>query len=174
MVAKNFVSSLCQTRAYACCLSLCVAVPKYTLTPALAAVVGAAEMSRTEAVKVLWEYIRRHGLQKESDKRIVVCDAKLKKVMGGEVSGLNSVQVRCAIARHWYTHLFFCCRMGCAALLFLLPLSSLSYLLFFRPSFLIQLLNFLFLLLSSSKPSFLLFFCYLDHLFCPFPCSSSS
>lgn len=54
------------------------------LTPsaALAAVVGAAPLPRTEVVKQLWVYIKKHKLQDEANKRNINADAKLKEVFG--------------------------------------------------------------------------------------------
>lgn len=54
------------------------------LTPsaALAAVVGAAPLPRTEVVSKLWVYIKKHKLQDESNKRNINADAKLKEVFG--------------------------------------------------------------------------------------------
>ena len=54
------------------------------LTPsaALAAVVGAAPLPRTEVVSKLWVYIKKHKLQDEANKRNINADAKLKEVFG--------------------------------------------------------------------------------------------
>ncbi len=53
-----------------------------TPSAALAAVVGAAPLPRTEVVKQLWVYIKKHKLQDEANKRNVNADAKLKVVFG--------------------------------------------------------------------------------------------
>jgi len=55
-----------------------------TLTPsgALAAVVGAKALPRTEVVKKLWDYIKKNNLQDAVNKRLVNADAKLKEVFG--------------------------------------------------------------------------------------------
>lgn len=50
----------------------------YRLSDQLAEVVGKKFMPRTHVTKYLWKYIKTHGLQKESDKRMVICDGKLK------------------------------------------------------------------------------------------------
>lgn len=52
------------------------------LTPstALAAVVGATPLPRTEVVKKLWVYIKKHKLQDSANKRNINADAKLKAV----------------------------------------------------------------------------------------------
>lgn len=54
------------------------------LTPsaALAAVVGVGPLPRTEVVKQLWVYIKKHKLQDAVNKRMINADAKLKEVFG--------------------------------------------------------------------------------------------
>ncbi len=54
------------------------------LTPsaALAAVVGAAALPRTEVVSKLWAYIKKNGLQDATNKRNINADAKLKEIFG--------------------------------------------------------------------------------------------
>ena len=54
------------------------------LTPsaALAAVVGATPLARTEVVKQMWVYIKKHKLQDAVNKRMINADAKLKEVFG--------------------------------------------------------------------------------------------
>ena len=56
------------------------------LTPsaALAAVVGAKPLARTEAVKKIWGYIKANKLQDSKNRRNVNTDAKLKAVFGGK------------------------------------------------------------------------------------------
>jgi chromatin remodeling complex protein RSC6 len=51
-------------------------------SPELAAVVGAEAMPRTEVTKRLWDYIKARKLQNPANKRNVLCDEKLKAVMG--------------------------------------------------------------------------------------------
>lgn len=48
----------------------------------LAAVVGPEPLPRTEVTKRLWDYIKAHKLQNPANKRNILCDAKLKAVMG--------------------------------------------------------------------------------------------
>lgn len=54
------------------------------LTPsaALAAVVGAASIPRTQVVKKLWDYIKKNKLQDAANKRQINADDKLKAVFG--------------------------------------------------------------------------------------------
>ena len=49
---------------------------------ALAAVIGATPVPRTEVVSKLWVYIKKHGLQDAANKRNINADDKLKGVFG--------------------------------------------------------------------------------------------
>lgn len=51
-----------------------------TLSPELAAVVGAGPMPRTEVTKKIWEYIKANDLQDPANRRNINADAKLKKI----------------------------------------------------------------------------------------------
>lgn len=55
-----------------------------TISADLAAVVGKGPMPRSEVVKKLWEYIKKHDLQDAKNKRNINADAELKKVFGGK------------------------------------------------------------------------------------------
>ncbi|XP_062214515.1 upstream activation factor subunit UAF30-like [Phragmites australis] len=59
-----------------------ITLPK-PVSPALQAIVGAPEIPRTEALKRLWAYIKQHNLQDPADKKVVVCDEKLKVLFAG-------------------------------------------------------------------------------------------
>lgn len=48
----------------------------------LAAIVGEGTMPRGEVVSKVWVYIKAHKLQSPKDGRVIVADAKLKKVFG--------------------------------------------------------------------------------------------
>ena len=50
----------------------------------LAAVVGSTPASRGELTKKLWDYIKKHKLQDEKNKRNINADAALKAVFGGK------------------------------------------------------------------------------------------
>ena len=54
------------------------------LTPQgpLAAIVGASALPRGQVVAKMWDYIRANNLQKPTDKRVILADAKLKLVFG--------------------------------------------------------------------------------------------
>lgn len=51
-------------------------------SPELAAVIGPDPVPRTEVTKRLWTYIKQHNLQNPANKRNILCDEKLKAVMG--------------------------------------------------------------------------------------------
>ncbi len=52
------------------------------LTPsaALAAIVGASPLPRTEVTKKIWEYIKKNKLQDSVNRRMINADAKLKEI----------------------------------------------------------------------------------------------
>jgi chromatin remodeling complex protein RSC6 len=50
----------------------------------LAAVVGAADLSRGDVVSKMWVYIKAHNLQNPANKREIIADAKLKPIFGGK------------------------------------------------------------------------------------------
>lgn len=54
------------------------------LSDELEAVVGKGPMPRSEVVKGLWVYIKKHDLQDPKNKRNINADDKLKKVFGGK------------------------------------------------------------------------------------------
>jgi upstream activation factor subunit UAF30 len=55
-----------------------------TPSPALAAVIGAKGLPRTEAVKAIWKYIKANKLQDAKNRRMINADDKLKVVFGGK------------------------------------------------------------------------------------------
>jgi upstream activation factor subunit UAF30 len=55
--------------------------PPYRLSEELQAIVGTDILPRPQVVSKLWEYIKAHGLQNENDRREILCDEKLKKVL---------------------------------------------------------------------------------------------
>lgn len=50
------------------------------MTPSanLAAIVGEKALPRTEVIKKLWVYIKKHGLQDKKNRRAINADAKLR------------------------------------------------------------------------------------------------
>ncbi|HEX5287220.1 MAG TPA: SWIB/MDM2 domain-containing protein, partial [Polaromonas sp.] len=61
-----------------------VAKPGAGLKPsdALAAVIGAEPVARTQVIKKLWDYIKAEGLQDAANRRAINADAKLLAVFG--------------------------------------------------------------------------------------------
>ncbi|XP_021276152.1 protein TRI1-like [Herrania umbratica] len=67
------------------------------VSPEMQAVVGDPEIPRTQALKRIWAYIKERNLQDPENRRVIICDEKLKKIFGGkdrvgflEVAGLIS------------------------------------------------------------------------------------
>jgi chromatin remodeling complex protein RSC6 len=50
----------------------------------LAAVIGNDPLPRSEMVKKLWDYIRKHGLQDKDKKTLINADENLKAVFNGK------------------------------------------------------------------------------------------
>jgi chromatin remodeling complex protein RSC6 len=55
-----------------------------TPSAALAEVVGAKPLPRTEVTKKLWQYIKKNKLQDAKNRRNIHADAALKPVFGGK------------------------------------------------------------------------------------------
>ncbi|KAL7498511.1 hypothetical protein ACHAWT_006303 [Skeletonema menzelii] len=58
----------------------------YRLSDDLVAVVGKSILPRPQVTQALWKYIRENDLQNPEDKREILCDEKLKRVLGGNSS----------------------------------------------------------------------------------------
>ncbi|OHA60683.1 MAG: hypothetical protein A2556_02560 [Candidatus Vogelbacteria bacterium RIFOXYD2_FULL_44_9] len=65
----------------------------------LAAVVGNGPMPRSEVVKALWVYIKKHDLQDPKNKRNIVADANLKKVFDGK-EVVNMFEMTKLVSKH--------------------------------------------------------------------------
>lgn len=65
----------------------------------LEAVVGKGPMPRSEVVKLLWAYIKKHGLQDSKNKRNINADANLKKVFGGKET-VNMFEMTKLVSKH--------------------------------------------------------------------------
>lgn len=66
---------------------------------ALAAVVGAKPLPRTELTKKLWAYIKRNGLQDKKKKTNINADDKLKTVFGGKKT-VTMFEMTKLVSRH--------------------------------------------------------------------------
>ena len=65
----------------------------------LAEVVGPGPMPRSEVVKALWVYIKKHNLQDPSNKRNINADANLKAVFGGK-GVVNMFEMTKLVSKH--------------------------------------------------------------------------
>ena len=66
---------------------------------ALAEVVGAKPLPRTEVTKKLWAYIKKHRLQDQKNRRMINADAALKPVFGGKAS-VNMFDMTKLVGKH--------------------------------------------------------------------------
>jgi upstream activation factor subunit UAF30 len=66
---------------------------------ALAAIVGAKPLPRTEVVKKLWAYIRKNNLQDSKNRRMIHSDDKLRPVFGGK-GQLNMFEMTKYVSKH--------------------------------------------------------------------------
>ena len=68
-------------------------------SPALAEVVGAKPIPRTEVTKKLWAYIKKNKLQDQKNKRMIKSDDSLKPVFGGKAQ-VNMFEMTKLVNRH--------------------------------------------------------------------------
>lgn len=69
------------------------------LSSELEAIVGKGPMPRSEVVKALWVYIKKHNLQDAADKRVIVADEALKKVFAGQEK-VNMMKMAGLVSKH--------------------------------------------------------------------------
>jgi len=65
----------------------------------LAPVVGKGPMPRSEMVKKLWVYIKKHNLQDKKNKRNINADENLKAVFGGK-KVVNMFEMTKLVSKH--------------------------------------------------------------------------
>jgi upstream activation factor subunit UAF30 len=70
-----------------------------TISADLAPVVGKGPMPRSEVVKALWVYIKKHDLQDPKNKRNINADENLKKVFGGKAM-VNMFEMTKLVSKH--------------------------------------------------------------------------
>ena len=70
-----------------------------TPSAALAEIVGAKPMPRTEVTKKLWLYIKKNKLQDVKNKRMIKADAALKDVFGGKAT-VNMFEMTKLVSKH--------------------------------------------------------------------------
>jgi upstream activation factor subunit UAF30 len=70
-----------------------------TPTPELAHIVGSSPLSRGEAMKRLWDYIKKHNLQDPENKRRIVADDNLRPIFDNKDS-LTMFEMTAYVSRH--------------------------------------------------------------------------
>lgn len=68
-------------------------------SPELAAIVGNKPLPRTEVVKKMWEYIKKHNLQDSANKRMINSDDKLKVLFEGKKQ-ISMFEMNKYLAKH--------------------------------------------------------------------------
>lgn len=69
------------------------------VSEALAEIVGQGPMARTEVTKKLWDYIKKHKLQDQTNKRMINPDAKLAKALGSS-QPIDMFKMTSKLAKH--------------------------------------------------------------------------
>jgi chromatin remodeling complex protein RSC6 len=69
------------------------------ISETLAGVVGPGPMPRTEVTKKVWEYIKKHKLQDQANKRTINPDQKLGKVLGSN-EPIDMFKMTSKISKH--------------------------------------------------------------------------
>lgn len=72
------------------------------LSKDLEAITGPGPLGRTDVVKRVWVYIRKHSLQNPENRREILTDDALAKVMGGE-SSLSMFHISKHLQKHMST-----------------------------------------------------------------------
>ena len=68
------------------------------LSSELENVIGKGPMTRAQVTSKVWEYIKKHDLQKESDKRTIQADDKLAEVIGKD--DISMFKMTAAVSKH--------------------------------------------------------------------------
>lgn len=64
---------------------------RYNISHPLSTVIGMKQGSRLDVVAALWSYIKQHGLQDKSDRRVIRPDQALRQVFGTDTVMFQSV-----------------------------------------------------------------------------------
>jgi chromatin remodeling complex protein RSC6 len=65
----------------------------------LSAVIGSKPMPRSEVAKQIWVYIKKNGLQDQTNKRNINADDNLKKVFGGK-GQVSMFEMTALVSKH--------------------------------------------------------------------------
>ena len=69
----------------------------------LAAVVGNKQINMKTAVKKIWAYVKRKGLQDKKDGRKINLDSTLKSIVGGSKKQISMFEVAKVVSKHLVT-----------------------------------------------------------------------
>lgn len=69
-----------------------------TVSDDLEGIVGKGPMTRAQVTSKVWDYIKKHNLQKDTDKRMIVPDDKLGKVIGKDE--MSMFKMTAAVSKH--------------------------------------------------------------------------
>ena len=70
-----------------------------TPSPELAHVIGSKPLSRGDAMRKLWDYIKKHDLQDPKNKRVVRADDNLRPIFDGNDS-LSMFEMTAYVSKH--------------------------------------------------------------------------
>ena len=70
-----------------------------TPSPELAHIIGSKPLSRGEAMKKLWDYIRKHDLQDPRNRRVIRADDNLRVIFDGN-DRLSMFEMTAYVSRH--------------------------------------------------------------------------
>ena len=70
-----------------------------TPSPELVAVIGKGEVARSDAVKKLWEYVKKHNRQNPENKREILADDKLRPLFHGK-DKVTMFEMNSHLAKH--------------------------------------------------------------------------
>lgn len=70
-----------------------------TPSPELAHVIGSKPMSRGDAMRKLWDYIKKHDLQDPNNRRVVRADDNLRPIFDGNDS-LTMFEMTAYVSKH--------------------------------------------------------------------------
>ena len=70
-----------------------------TVSDELAPIIGKGPMPRTQVVKNLWKYIKKHQRQDPKNKRNIIPDEKLAKIFGSK-KAINMFEMTKKVNKH--------------------------------------------------------------------------
>jgi chromatin remodeling complex protein RSC6 len=76
-----------------------ISQPSYKLSKELSSLLGKTELSRPQATKEIWNYIKAHNLQDPADKRMIRPDAALAKIFGSN-KPVNMMKLAGILTKH--------------------------------------------------------------------------